>query len=453
MVGDSVTFGYGVDQTASFPAHLERLLAAQGAAAKYEVINAGVPGFNIRDEASLLPILLDHYKPDLVLWTVVSNDYDDSLGIDKDGRIIISDVDHVIDAGHIASWGYDARPNIDVQDFRRSMVTATRAQVEGRPLPPSRFSKFDSWLSSHVYAYSFVRNRSPSFPRIPDSRGPTEAEYFGKFKTSDGRDLLTLFFSAVYSSRHVIEQANKAIEQAGRAGKERGISIVLVGTSLPIDPRWKQSNEFVTYQDLSEYQGDSYVDFYFKSNLGWDGHPSVRGNQQIADALLEMLNCQKLLPESKSCHTRPTIVQDMRRYWEDFDERRGQFESRYYGPIDLDSFQGIHQILGGIVPSRVLPGPLAKRANVLLPNDGANSIEVTATLETAEAMTLRLTAFAGDEIASHDYRISQEDIKLSLDLMPIKRSLGLQKGPIDLQLECVSKTCPELRLHRMSTLP
>jgi hypothetical protein len=44
MLGDSVTFGYGVDQTQSFPAELERLLNQSG---KYEVINAGVPGYSL----------------------------------------------------------------------------------------------------------------------------------------------------------------------------------------------------------------------------------------------------------------------------------------------------------------------------------------------------------------------------------------------------------------------
>src|SRR5262249_32301931 len=73
LLGDSVTFGYGVDQTQSFPAALETLL--NKGTTKYEVINAGVPGFSIRDEAALLPSLIQKYSPDVVMWIVVSNDY------------------------------------------------------------------------------------------------------------------------------------------------------------------------------------------------------------------------------------------------------------------------------------------------------------------------------------------------------------------------------------------
>jgi len=41
---------------------LERLLNQSG---KYEVINAGVPGYSIVDEAALLPAVLGHFNPDL----------------------------------------------------------------------------------------------------------------------------------------------------------------------------------------------------------------------------------------------------------------------------------------------------------------------------------------------------------------------------------------------------
>jgi len=49
MLGDSVTFGFGLDQMQSFPAELERLLDQAGGV-KYEVINVGIPGFNLIDE-------------------------------------------------------------------------------------------------------------------------------------------------------------------------------------------------------------------------------------------------------------------------------------------------------------------------------------------------------------------------------------------------------------------
>ena len=97
----------------------------------------GIPGYSIRDEGALLPTLLARYKPDLVLWTVTSNDYDDSFGIDDDGRIVFSNVDLVVNAGHITAWGHDGRPYIDVDDFRRSMLPPSVAWSEGKIQPKS----------------------------------------------------------------------------------------------------------------------------------------------------------------------------------------------------------------------------------------------------------------------------------------------------------------------------
>ena len=77
------------------------------------------------------------YKPDLALWIVTSNDYDDSFGIDDAGRIAFSNVDDVVNAGHIAAWGHDGRPYIDVDDFRRSMLPPSLDWSEGRVPPTS----------------------------------------------------------------------------------------------------------------------------------------------------------------------------------------------------------------------------------------------------------------------------------------------------------------------------
>jgi len=33
-----------------------------------------------------------------VIWTVVSNDYDDSLGVGPDGRTTVANIDYVVDA-------------------------------------------------------------------------------------------------------------------------------------------------------------------------------------------------------------------------------------------------------------------------------------------------------------------------------------------------------------------
>jgi hypothetical protein len=444
-LGDSVTFGFGVDRSQSFPAVLEKLLNG-GGAAQYQVIDAGVPGFNIRDEAALLPELLRRYRPGLVLWTVVSNDYDDSLGVDSEGRLTTSNIDRVIDVSQISNWGYDGRPVIDVEDFRRSMLPAYRSLPEGVDRPPPDGNSLDIWLKAHSFTYSFLLNRAvPGFPSIPTARKPTEAELLGKYTGSDGRSYLMQFFSAVFSSRRAIEAANRAIEQAQALGAEMHVPIVLVNDGLPMDARWMDSH--AAYQELADYLGESPVDFFFRRNLGWDSHPSPAGNRKIAGALWRMLGCRGFVPRNGDCQAAQAFGVEMRDMWAEFDRRRKRFVAEHYGPIDFDRFQGIHQVLGGIFRSRMFPGPVARRAAVLVPVKDEPSLVVTGTLAGAVPAQIRLTVFAGEQSVSRDWTVPPGDARLGIGIAPLPANAG---GLVELQLECLGETCPPMRLHRIA---
>lgn len=82
ILGDSVTFGYGVAQEEGFVARLEALfgreLPGEGRAARgVEVLNFGVSGYNPFNEAKLLDVILSTYRPDLVLVQFCINDLND----------------------------------------------------------------------------------------------------------------------------------------------------------------------------------------------------------------------------------------------------------------------------------------------------------------------------------------------------------------------------------------
>jgi hypothetical protein len=448
MLGDSVTFGFGVDQKQSFPAVLEDLLN-KNEKTRYQIIDAGVPGFSIADEAALLPALLARYKPDLVLWTIVSNDYDDSLGIDAAGRISSSGADYVVDANHIASWGYDGRPYIDVVDFRRSMVPRVREQAEGLEPANAFGSTWDSWLRSHLFVYSLATNRAFALPKFPGALKPTEAELLGRYKTTEGGHWLMQFFSAVYSSRRAINRANQAMQRAKNLSEQNHVPVVLINYGLPVDQDWMKSREHVVYQDLSDYLGESGVDFFFHNSLGWDGHPGVGGNRTIAKALYHMLGCRGYVPGKEGCDAAVMSV-ETRNYWNEFQKRRRQFVAKYYGPIDLDRFQGIQQIVGGIFPARVFPGPVAHRANVLLPLGRWKSLVVTGSLAGYSTMMVRATVFANDRSLVKDSVLGPGAVSIHLDLTPLADTLSNPGYPMELQLECVGDLCPPLRLHRIS---
>ena len=75
VLGDSVTFGWGVDQGEDFPARLEALLRQlQGGA--WQVINSGVNGYNSQQEAEFFVTKGIRFQPDIVLLVFVANDVD-----------------------------------------------------------------------------------------------------------------------------------------------------------------------------------------------------------------------------------------------------------------------------------------------------------------------------------------------------------------------------------------
>ena len=75
VLGDSVTFGWGVSQGEAFSDQMEPLLRAQ-TGTRWQVINAGVNGYNTEQEAAWLRRDGMRYSPDYVLLIYVSNDVD-----------------------------------------------------------------------------------------------------------------------------------------------------------------------------------------------------------------------------------------------------------------------------------------------------------------------------------------------------------------------------------------
>lgn len=74
-VGDSTTYGLGVPESDCWPRRLETALNANPpAAARIEVVNAGVPAFNTDDALAWFENLVDHVQPDAVLLGWFAND-------------------------------------------------------------------------------------------------------------------------------------------------------------------------------------------------------------------------------------------------------------------------------------------------------------------------------------------------------------------------------------------
>jgi len=77
VVGDSLTFGYGVALDATFAALLEQRLPREHGGRGFQVLNLGVSGYNPYTEAALLRGVVLGYAPDLVLVQFCINDLND----------------------------------------------------------------------------------------------------------------------------------------------------------------------------------------------------------------------------------------------------------------------------------------------------------------------------------------------------------------------------------------
>jgi lysophospholipase L1-like esterase len=78
-VGDSVTFGFGVNDADTFCAQAEQMLRARMPGLDLDVVNIAVPGFGTRQEVALLRRNVARLEPNLVLVGLYSNDVPDSL--------------------------------------------------------------------------------------------------------------------------------------------------------------------------------------------------------------------------------------------------------------------------------------------------------------------------------------------------------------------------------------
>ena len=80
VLGDSYTWGYAVAEEEAYPHVAERLLKERGHP-EIEVINAGIPDYNSRQQRVLLERLMPVYEPDAVVLAYVMNDAEPSTAL------------------------------------------------------------------------------------------------------------------------------------------------------------------------------------------------------------------------------------------------------------------------------------------------------------------------------------------------------------------------------------
>ena len=91
-LGDSVTFGTGVANEQTFPNVLEAFLKQSASpGVTVDVVNAGISAYNVRNIRALLETYFQYLQPDVVVYSFVENDLDDSFSVDSQGRLVAYD--------------------------------------------------------------------------------------------------------------------------------------------------------------------------------------------------------------------------------------------------------------------------------------------------------------------------------------------------------------------------
>jgi lysophospholipase L1-like esterase len=88
--GDSSTFGIGVKIEDTWPVQLETLLNNDNGQQRYQVINAGVPGYSSYQGLRHMRQEIDRLQPDIVIATYANNDFwrwDDRTDAEQAGRL------------------------------------------------------------------------------------------------------------------------------------------------------------------------------------------------------------------------------------------------------------------------------------------------------------------------------------------------------------------------------
>jgi lysophospholipase L1-like esterase len=128
VLGDSIAFGYWVEERQAFPRQLEAML---GGPQRVQVLNFGVPGYNLEQEIESLRTKALPYAPDVVVVAFCLNDleglfsYEYGLTIDRSerGRTLVGRVlEGVLSRSVFLSW----------VEYRFAELEARRRYVQTR---------------------------------------------------------------------------------------------------------------------------------------------------------------------------------------------------------------------------------------------------------------------------------------------------------------------------------
>jgi hypothetical protein len=181
FLGDSYTYGVGVNDDQAFPHQVEAILNAKGYAA--EMINAGNPGKGTDYELKLLQTLGPALKPDLVVVCFYWNDFSDNnegeyFRLGKNGELIPKKphsltakkawVENLPVIRWLLSWSHAANlVKVSIIDLLRSPSKAA-AKLKYQPEAPKPDIKMTQMIISQLIKTAKVQGSDILFFYLPD---------------------------------------------------------------------------------------------------------------------------------------------------------------------------------------------------------------------------------------------------------------------------------------------
>ncbi len=373
IIGDSITFGLGVKQQDTFPNQLEQtLLKLTGE--KYEAINGGISGFNVSNEEKLLEYLDDVYTPDIIIWSIIANDYDDSLIVRNNGQVQGGREYAVSTAYSTAVWGYVGN-KVDKDDFRNSSDKRWLKSADNKTL-----SKIDDLLSDS-YLYSFVKNRLHPFifDKVDTFIPPQDSLVFTRLPQQMRGDYTYYYpeLAPVFISPFFKRRFNKAIRDGCYYSKQTKTPLVILSFDCFVEKNTYFAQGLVHYEEITKYFGMPYQIFRARYNLGWDPHYDKKGNAIIAKAIANVLLDKKIIKSDPPNRLIPLQSEDNKNYYSNYIEIRNEYIKTIRSWVNFKKHQNIDQIMGGIRPNAIFP-LYGKTLFVLLGNIKSNTFRLSA---------------------------------------------------------------------------
>jgi hypothetical protein len=243
MVGDSMTFGLGVEDHETNPALLQAYFPG------YNVINTGVSSYNIEQEVLAYEQKAMRFNPELVILQFVINDADPKAHETADGTWTTEEI----------------APEEGQRRLREAITKSGTWRIPGKV-----------WLHQHSALFMFIERRTKGM------WFRAKTDLFAQEWTPQQLRYYDMWFSRLTAS--IGNRPKLFVRWPDNWLHPR---TVLAVDRLAQDRGW-------TVLDLGDLFGTRY------ENLGWDQHPSPATQKQAADAMAAFLLREKLLPSSGS---------------------------------------------------------------------------------------------------------------------------------------------------------